>query len=268
MYDLVNAPGVDNLEELEQAAQQSTQRLNQANGRNAVWDKALKALKPGLADLEKIREEAGKAATEAREFVKHLEESYDSDTSNNVRKARQTIDEKITGLENAMKTANDNLNAARNKVAKAKNDLDESTAKWDLAQKNLLALPKDIQDGQKLIGKLQGEAKDADAKHLLVEPVVKLEDLKKELASLDDKMKDEYITKRWQEWNNATRELIARTDALLDAQTEVPKMETAAKEAKIKYEETFKNRLDDIKKEVADKPANSAAGHYLTDAAM
>jgi len=259
MNELVNAPGVDSLEELEQTVQQSTAQLNQANGRNAIWDKALKALKPGLADLQKTRDEAGEAAEEARQFLSELEASYDSEASESVREIRTVVDTEIANLYETMDTEAKKFITAKNKVTEAKNDLERGTAKWDLAQKNLLAVPKEIQEGQKLVAKLQGEAKDAHTKHQLVETVVKLEDLRKELASLDKKMEAEYTTKRWEEWNNATRELITRTDALLAAQADVPKREIAAKEAKTEYEEASKNRLDDINKGVADKPGDSAA---------
>jgi chromosome segregation ATPase len=268
MNETVNAPGVDNLEELERAAQQSTQRLSQANGRNAIWDKALKALKPGLADLQKIREEAGTAAEEAKRFLSELETSYDSDASDSVRETRTAVDKEIDDLNTAMGEAIKSLNTAKDKVVVARSALEKSTADWELAQKNLLAVPKEIQDGQKLILGLQGEARDAHAKHLLVETVVKLEDLRRGLGSLDTKMAEEHTTELWQAWNNATRELITRTDAHLQAQADVPPLETAVKEAKTKYEEASKNRLNDIKKRVADEERSSKTGHYQTAAAI
>jgi chromosome segregation ATPase len=252
MNDVDQPQGIGNLDDLDQKAKQAADELNTASSHSAIWDKAAKALKPGLANLKKTREDAQKAADEAGEFLEQMEESYDSDASDLVRKNQKAVDTEISALGGKMDDAWKELNKARDAATKAKNDLDQSSAAFDAAQKELIGVPKMIQDQQKVVTKLQGEARDADAKRQFVDAVVKLEDLKTNLEKFRNWIKPEFETKKWEALNAAADDLVKKTDALPKAQAMVPPAEAAYQEAKAEYEEAVKNRLDTIKQRLPD----------------
>jgi chromosome segregation ATPase len=267
MNDSVNSQGIGSLDDLEKTAKEAAEELNKASGHNAIWDKAAKALKPGLADLGKIRDEAKKEALRADNLVKDLEDNYDSDASEIVRKIRTAVDGEIKQLWENMSSKEQAFNRANDAAAAAKKALDESTAKFDTAQKDLLGVSKTIQDQQKQIVALESEVKDADTKHQLVEAVVKLEDLKKKLWAFNEVIKPEYEAAKWTALNAAANDLLAKTDALPTAQTQVPPAEEAYKAAKTEYENAVKNRLDTIKQRLADEESSSEGSAYETAAA-
>jgi chromosome segregation ATPase len=253
MSDSVNPNPINSLDALVQAANQAADQLGKATRGNAIWDKASKSLKPGLATLAKVRTDAEADATLAEELRASLGGQYDSPASDIVRSKRTAIDKAIDGQKTAQSNAETALNQAKESVAQAKAALEESNAQFEAAQKKLLDLPKEIQDKQKQLVALKGEVSDAHKKHQLVEAVVKLADLGKAITDLKDVTKPEYESSLWQALNNAVDDLILKTEALPAAQAEVPGKETAFNEAKAQYEEAKKNRLDDIRKQVADQ---------------
>ncbi|HEX5838894.1 MAG TPA: hypothetical protein VFY26_13755 [Anaerolineales bacterium] len=257
-----------NIDELEKRAREAADNLSQATSRNAVWDKAAKAIKPSLANLDKIRTDAGNEATKADELVKSLEGSYDSDVSKSVRKTRDAVDAENETLKEEMSSKQESLKTAKDDVDSAKKALDESTANFEAAQKELMGISKSIQDQQKLVMALEKEIQDADSKHQLVETVVKLEDLKREVKKLKEWIKTEYETKKWTALNAAADDLIQKTDALPAAQAKVPSAEEDYKKVTTKYEDAVKNRIDSIKQRIADNemPAKEAPSKPSNDA--
>ena len=253
MNDTDTSGAIGSLDDLEQAARNAAQDLNRANSRNAIWDKATKALRPALADLEKARGDAKKEADLADKLVKDLEGNYDSEASRIVRTLREAVDAEIDALQTNMKTVEEAFNAAKQAAADAQQPLEQSKANFEAAQRRLTGLSKDIQNHQKQMATLQTELKDADTKHQLVEAVVKLEDLKKEITASNESITPESEAKLWQDLNTAADDLILKTNALLDAQGKVPAAETAYKTAKTEYENAAKVRLDTIKQRLADE---------------
>jgi chromosome segregation ATPase len=265
---ITSQEAVGSIDDLEKKAKAASDQLSQATSRNAVWDKAAKAIKPSLANLDKIRTEAGDEATKADELVKSLEGSYDSDVSKSVRKTRDAVDaenethkEEMSGKQEALKTAKDDVDSA-------KKALDESAANFEAAQKELMGISKSIQDQQKLVMALEKDVQDADSKHQLVEAVVKLEDLRREIKKLKEWIKPEFETKKWTALNAAADDLIQKTDALPAAQAKVPSAEEDYKKVTTKYEDAVKNRIDSIKQRIADNemPAKEAPSKPSNDA--
>lgn len=253
MNDTDTSQAIGSLDDLEQKARDAAKQLTQASGHNAIWDKATKAIRPGLADLEKARGDAKREAEQADKLVKDLEGNYDSEASGIVRNIREAVDAEISTLWTNMDTAEKAFNTAKQAATDAKLPLEVSTANFEAAQRKLTGLSKDIQNHQKQMATLQTELKDADNKHQLVEAVVKLEDLKKEIAASNNAITDETESKLWQDLNAAADDLILKTNALLDAQGKVPEAETAYKAAKTEYENAAKVRLDTIKQRLADE---------------
>lgn len=253
MTDSANPNPINSLDALVQAANQAADQLGKATRGNAIWDKASKSLKPGLATLAKARTDADADATLAEKLSADLASQYDSPASGIVRDKRTAIDNAIAVLKTTLSNAETALNQAKDGVVQAKAALDASNAKFEAAQKKLLDLPKEIQDKQKQLVALKGEVSDADKKQQLVEAVVKLADLGKAITDLKNVTKPEYETSLWQALNNAVDDLILKTEALPTAQAQVPGKETAFSEAKAQYEEALKNRLDNIRKQVADQ---------------
>jgi chromosome segregation ATPase len=243
---------VGGLDDLDKAAKEAAEQLGKATSHNAIWDKATKALKPGLAALAKAREDADKEAALAKKLLESLAGNYDSEVSDHLRTIRTAVDENITSLTETMSEAEQALNLAKDDVAAAKKALEDSNASFEAAQKALLGLPKGIQDRQKQVMALEAEVKDAHGKHQLVEAVVKLEDLKKALEDLNDIAKPEYEAGLWTNLSSAADDLIQKTDALPGIQAVVPTMEAEFSQAKAARDEAQKNRLDDIRKSLAD----------------
>ena len=244
---------VGGLDDLDKAAKEAAQQLGKATSHNAIWDKAAKALKSGLAALAKAREDADKEAALAKKLLESLAEHYDSEVSDHLRTIRTAVDENITSLTETMSEAEQALNLAKDDVAAAKKALDDSNASFEAAQKALLSLPKGIQDRQKQVVALEAEVKDADGKHQLVEAVVKLEDLKQAIDDLEAMTKPEYEAGLWSALSTAAGVLIEKTDALPDIQAAVPPAEVELSKAKAARDEAQKNRLDAIRKSLADE---------------
>ena len=268
MNETGTSPAIGNIDDLEKKSRAAAEELNRANRHNAVWEKAAKALKPGLADLSKTRDEAKKESKQADKLLKSLEDNYDSDASDGVRKAREAVDKEIEASLEKMSKEERDLNKAKEAAAAAKKSLEESTANFDKGQKDLLGLSKAIQDQQKQIVALEAEVKDADAKHLLVEAVVKLEDLKSKLGAFNEMVKAEYEAKLWQNLNSAADDLLQKTDSLAEAEAKVAPAEASYKTAKTEYENAVKNRIETIKPLVADEqnPAKEAPSKPSYDA--
>lgn len=260
MNDSDNPQGIGSLDDLEQAAKQAADQLNAATSHNAIWDKAAKALKTGLADLTKTRSNAKRESEQAHQLLQELGDNYDSNVSDIVRKIRQAVDEDISRSSKNMSDKGKIFNQAKDAAAAAKLAMDESAARFDTAQKDLLAVSKNIQDQQKQIAALEAEVEDADGNHQLVEVVVKLEDLKKTLSDFDEVIKPEYEAEKWTALNAAAKNLLEETDALPDVQAEVPVAEAAYKAAKTEYENAVKKRLDNIKQKMADEEEPSEKG--------
>jgi hypothetical protein len=244
---------IQKLEDLDKAARDAAVSLNKASGKNAVWDKALKALKPGLADLEKVRKDAQKEPEQADKLVAELQGNYESAVSDSVRSVRTNVDLEIKSLEDDVSRQADALKDCRESAAVAQKALEESTAIFDASQKNLQGLSKQIQDRQKALAALQAEVRDADGKNQLVEAVVKLEDLKEMAAKFKGMILQAYESDLWNQLTRAADDLIKKTEAHLDAQASVSESEAEYNKAKAKHEDAQKNRLDTIKKKAADE---------------
>jgi chromosome segregation ATPase len=252
MSDSVTPKPVGGLDDLEKAAKEAAEQLGKATSHNAIWDKAAKALKPGLAALEQTRKDANAEAKKAKTLVESLAASYDSDVPNHIREIRTVVDADIATNTETVANAEQALNLAKDAVAAAKKALEDSSARFEAAQKALLALPKAIQDRQKPVVALEAEVNDAHGKHQLVEAVVKLEDLKKAIADLEAMTKPEYEAGLWKALSDAAADLIQKTDALPGVQAELPAKEAEFSQAKAASDAAQKNRLDDIKKSLAD----------------
>jgi chromosome segregation ATPase len=152
-----------------------------------------------------------------------------------------------------MKAKEGKFNEARDAAAAAKTSLDESNAKFEQAQKNLMGVSKEIQDRQKQVAALRAEVTDAHNKRQLVESIVKQEDLRSKLVDLDEKRNADYESNLWKELDAASKDLLEKTDALPVAQAQVAAPEAEYKAAKTAYEDAVKNRIDSIKQRVADE---------------
>jgi chromosome segregation ATPase len=260
MNDSVDLKAVSGLDDLEKTAREAAEMSSKASGHSAVWDKALKALKPGLTDLDKVRAEAKKEAEATHKLIDDLDAQYDGEASNIVRTTRDSVDAEIKNLRDGMSASEQALVQAKSAAADAQQALDASKANFDQAQNNLQGLSKEIQQMQKDLVALKAEVNDAHGKHQLVEAVVKLEDLKKMLAAFNETIKPEHTAALWTKLDSAVRDLLDKTDKLPAAQAKVSQAEAAFKAAKAQYDDAQKNRLDTIKQQVADKdPAHAAA---------
>ena len=254
---------IGSIDDLEIKARKAADQLSQATSRNAIWDKAAKALKGGLADLDKTRKDAQQKSDDAHKQLKKLADRYDSDASDSVRKARMAVDGEIEQLQEKMERRGKKFNDANEAVAAAKKSLDESTANFEQAQKKLMGVSKEIQDYQKQVAALKAEVEDADNKRQLIESIVKQEDLRTKLAEFDKVLQREYETNLWNELNSAANDLLEKTDALPIAQAQVSKPEADYKAAKTEYEDAVKNRIDSVKQRVADEDEERPAKEVL-----
>lgn len=245
---------IGNIDELERRAREAADQLSQATSRNAIWDKAAKALKTGMTDLPKTRDDAKKESEQAHQMLRDLADRYDSDASDGVRKARTAADEHIRQLWDTMKDKERKFNEAQDAATAAKKSLDESNANFEQAQKNLLGVSKELQDQQKQVAALKAEVTDADKKRQLVESIVRQEDLRNKLADFDEKWNADYEANLWKELNAAAKDLLEKSDALLAAQARVSESEAEYKAAKTEYENAVKNRIEAIKQLVPDDP--------------
>jgi hypothetical protein len=259
---------ITKLDDLEKNAQDAAVDLNKASGKNAILDKAFKALKPGLTDLDKVHQDALKEDKTNRisNLISDLEGSYEGAAAVSIEEVWDTVDTEIQNLKNeieAIETVEDtegSLRKCRNDVVAAQKAVDQRSAKFDKAQNDLQGLSKQILEMQKAIATLETEVKDAHSKHQLVEAVVKLKDLKKmnqdfqKLIQIDKETNSwPAETNRWKDLNEAAKDLIDMTNNLILAQSNLLSLETKYNKLKVDYEKAQKNRLDDIKKQVADR---------------
>ena len=90
---------VGGLDDLDKAAKEAAEQLGKATSHNAIWDKAAKALKPGLAAMAKAREDAEKETDLAEKLYESLAENYDSEVQHHLRRIRTAVDEQSTSLD-------------------------------------------------------------------------------------------------------------------------------------------------------------------------
>lgn len=259
MNATVTPKAVVSLKDLEDTAKEAAEQLSKVNIRNVIWDKALKSLKPGLADLGTVRSEAQKEAGAAQTLVDARKDSYDSDAAEFVRTTRTNVDKVIDQLRAAMQNAETKMNAARQRVAKAQEESDTSGADFEEAQKKLLGLPKEIKDLQRQLAVLQTEIKEAHGAHQLVETIVKLEDLRQKLRSIGSGsvIDQDHEKALWEDLDKKVNDLIQKKDALPIEQASASQADDEYKRARTAYEDALKNRLNDIKQQVADRPGKS-----------
>ena len=258
----VDFPKIGSLDQLDKAATDAAVALTKASAFNAVCDKAIKTLKPALASLSEIRVAASKEVDQANNLMKDLEGSYANNASNNIRESCKEVDGRIAELKADLTRAEDALNQAKANVVATQTALDQSTAKFSQSQQDLLGLPKKIQDQQKALVTLENEIRDAHGKHQTVEVVVKLLDLRRQIDLLDltrqadaggNKVVDLPVNDpkveagMWQTLVDTAKDLLKQTNDLPDVQAKVAPLEQAYKEAKARYEDAQKTRLEDIK---------------------
>ena len=140
MSDVVVPKVISSLDDLDETARQAAAQLTKVSGENAVWDKALKALKPVLAGLPSIRTDAQMEATQTDAFVNELKGNYSS-LLTSVQTASDAIKKNIQDLQKKLTEAENSLMTAKRNADDAQKALDESMAKFDAAQKKLLGLP-------------------------------------------------------------------------------------------------------------------------------
>lgn len=249
MSDVVVPKVISSLDDLDETARQAAAQLTKVSGENAVWDKALKALKPVLAGLPSIRTDAQMEATQTDAFVNELKGNYSS-LLTSVQTASDAIKKNIQDLQKKLTEAENSLMTAKRNADDAQKALDESMAKFDAAQKKLLGLPKQIQEGKKALVALKAEVKEAHDKKQKVEAVIKLQDLSTILGDFNKIIVQDYETPLWAALEAAAREVLQKTKDLHDAQDKISPEWNNYNNAKTPYEGAQKNRLDNIKKQV------------------
>lgn len=238
---------IHNLAQLDQAARKAADQLNKANAQNAILDKALKALKPALANLSDVRAAAKSEAEQAKKLVKDLEGSYDDSASKSIREDRTSVDSRLEFLKQELSTAAGELDDAKGKATKAQTALDTSAADFAKAQEQLMGMPKQIQDQQKALMALEAATKDAHGKHQVVDAVINFDELNIKIEDFNELIDPKREADLWTTLNNAATELLNKTSELPEIQAKVAPLEVAYNEAKARYDEAQKTRLDDIK---------------------